>query len=115
MSSQPGNLFGFGEPESESERRRRISRENRRKGKAAEEVVTQRYQLLGHEVVRTGRGHDFKATRRDLMGRVVDAVYIEVKYGESPLSELQWESRREHRGHYSVERLTLPAFYWRDL
>jgi len=115
MSSQSGDFLGFGEPESEAERRRRISRENHRKGKAAEEVVTQRYQLLGYEVVRTGRGHDYKATKRDLMGKVVDAVYIEVKYGDSPLSELQWESRREHRGHYRVERLTLPAFYWQDI
>jgi len=49
------------------------------------------------------------------MSRIVDVVYIEVKYGDSQLSEVQWESSREHIGHYRVERLVLLAFYWQDM
>lgn len=115
MARRFGNRFDFGGPESESERRRRISQENQRKGKAAEEIVRQHYQLRGYEVTRTGRGHDFKAVKRDLQGRIIDVVYIEVKYGDSQLSDVQWESSKEHRGHYKVERVVLPAFYWQDI
>jgi len=115
MARQFGNQFDFWESESESEKRRRVSRESQRKGKAAEEIVKQHYQLRGYEVTRTGRGHDFKAIKRDLLGRIVDVVYIEVKYGDSQLSDVQWESSKEHRGHYRVERVVLPAFYWQDI
>ena len=115
MGNRYGSSFGFGESESDAERRQRISRENQRKGKAAEEIIRQRYGLLGYEVRRTGRGHDFLVTKRDIMGKVINKKYIEVKYGDSPLSEVQFESMREHRGHYKVERLILPPMFWRDI
>lgn len=116
MGSLYGSLFGFGDDESDEERRERILRENRRKGKAAEELIEQRYGLEGYEVERTGRGHDYLVTKRDpFTGRIIDRAYIEVKYGDSPLSDLQWESSQEHRGHYRVERLILPPFFWQDI
>lgn len=75
MGSRFGSIFGFGEPESDSERRGRISRENRRKGKVAEEIIRQRYGLHGYEVNRTGRCHDFLVTKRDIMGKIIDKKY----------------------------------------
>lgn len=110
-----GGAFGFGDPETDAEKRQRISRENRRKGQAAEEAVRQRYGLYGYEVSRTGRGHDFFVTKRDIMGNVIDEKYIEVKYGDSRLSEVQVESMRKHKGHYRVERLILPPMFWMDI
>lgn len=116
MSSRYGSVFDFGDTESDEERRERILRENRKKGKAAEEIIEQRYALRGYDVERTGRGHDYLVTRRDpFTGRIIDRAYIEVKYGDSSLSDLQWESSQEHKGHYRVERVTLPPFFWQDI
>ena len=90
--------------------------ESQRKGKAAEEIIKLRYEILGYEVERTGRGHDYLVTKRNpFTGKIIDRKYIEVKYGDSPLSELQWESSREHRGHYKIERLILPPMFWQDI
>ncbi len=44
----------FGIPESKKEKGQRISKENRRKGKAGEEIVRMNYALRGYEVERTG-------------------------------------------------------------
>jgi hypothetical protein len=115
MGSRLGDLFGFGSPESEKEKRQRISRESRRKGKAAEEIVAQRYGLYGYKVERTGRGSDFHVTKRDLLGRVIDSKDIEVKSGSSQLSELQEETRKRKRGHYKVERVEPSPFYYKDI
>jgi len=90
--------------------------ESQRKGKAAEEIIKLRYEILGYEVERTGRGHDYLVTKRNLFtGKIIDRKYIEVKYGDSPLSELQWESSRKHRGHYKVERPILPPMFWQNI
>lgn len=104
----------FGKPESERQKRQRISRENRKKGKVGEELVKMNYGLRGYEVERTGRGSDFHVTKRDIFGRVVDSKDIEVKTGDSPLSELQEETKKRKRGHYKEERVDLPPFFYKD-
>jgi hypothetical protein len=73
------------------------------------------YAIRGYEVTRTGRGSDFHVTKRDMLGRVVDGKYVEVKTGESPLSELQEETRKSERGRYKVERVEPPPFFYQDL
>ena len=104
----------FGVPESEDERRRRISRRNRRKGAAGEEIVRMNYGLRGYEWIPTGRGSDGYVVKRDLLGRVIDSRHIEVKTGGSQLSELQEETKRRNMGHYTVERLDPPPLFYED-
>jgi hypothetical protein len=115
MGSRFGDLFGFGQPESGKEKRQRISRENRRKGKASEEIVAQSYGLRGYKVERTGRGSDFHVTKRDILGNVVESKDIEVKSGHSQLSKLQKETKRKKRGRYGVERVEPPTIFYKDI
>lgn len=105
----------FGIPESKKERRQRISREIGRKGKAGEEIVRMNYALRGYEVERTGRGSDFHVVKRDMLGRVIDSKDIEVKTGSSTLSELQEKTKKRKRGHYKIERVEPPPFFYQDL
>jgi hypothetical protein len=105
----------FGIPESDEEKRQRMSRENRKKGRAGEEIARMNYAIRGYEITRTGRGSDFHVTKRDVLGRVVDSKDIEVKTGKSPLSELQEETKRRKRGRYKVERVEPPPFFYQDL
>ena len=105
----------FGIPESKKEGRQRISREIGRKGKAGEEIVRMNYALRGYEVERTGRGSDFHVVKRDMLGRVIDSKDIEVKTGSSTLSELQEKTKKRKRGHYKIERLEPPPFFYQDL
>jgi hypothetical protein len=107
-------MFMGNKKESESDKRRRKSRENHAKGKAVENLIRDRYILHGYIVTRTGRGHDFKVTKKDWHGKIIEVLNIEVKFGKSPLSSLQVENSYKHRGHYRVERLTLPPIYWQD-
>lgn len=105
----------FGIPESKKEKRRRISRENQRKGKAGEEIVRMNYIVRGgYNVTRTGRGSDWHAEKRDLLGRVIDNTDIEVKTGRSRLSKLQEKTKKKRRGHYEVERVEPPPFFYQD-
>ena len=115
MGSKYGDIFGFGPPESEKERRQRISREARRKGKVSEDIVAQRYGLYGYEVERTGRGSDFHVIKKDIFGNVLDSKDIEVKSGRSQLSELQKETKRKKGGRYKVERVEPPPFFYQDI
>lgn len=105
----------FGIPESNEKKKQRISRENRKKGRAGEEITRMNYAIRGYQVTRTGRGSDFHVTKRDVLGRVVDRKDIEVKTGNSPLSELQEETKKRERGRYRVERVEPPPFFYQDL
>ncbi|GEM_PF-3367667 len=69
-------------------------RKNYRKGKVTEEVVATRYRLLRYELEPTGRGSDFYVTKRDILGNIIDSGYIEVKAGDSRLSELQQDTKK---------------------
>lgn len=85
-------------------------RGNRYRGKLTEDAVRQEYGLRGYHMERTGRGHDFKATRRDfLTGRVIETKYIEVKSNGGRLSKLQKRTRKK-TPNYVVERRRMPFF-----
>ena len=47
--------------------KKEIIAENRARGKSAEDSYVLRAQLAGYEVERTGRGHDFRVRKRDLL------------------------------------------------
>lgn len=97
-------------PISKKEKKRMVIRENRRKGKIAEDIVKMSYILRGYEVERTGRGHDFRVRRRDLFtGRVIESKVIEVKSGKAKLSKLQQKIKKK-KSNYKVERVE-PLFW----
>lgn len=92
--------------ETEEQRKRRKLAEARRKGKAGEESYRFWATLQGKQVERTGHGHDFKETTRDLLtGRVISERYVEVKSGpKAKLSELQEKEKKKKKGRYAVVR-----------
>ena len=113
----PRDLFGnftrtdmFGRKVSKREARKEVIAENRRKGRAGEEAVKSNYSLRGYEVERTGRGHDFRVRRRNMLtGRVTESKVIEVKTGKAKLSKLQRKTKKQ-KSNYKVERVD-PMFY----
>lgn len=106
----------LGIPESNKERRRRVSNESGRTGRASEDIVRMNYIVRGgYEGTRTGRCSDFQVEKRDLPGRVVDSKDTEIETGRSRLSELQEETRKKRTGHYKVERVDPPRPFYQDL
>jgi hypothetical protein len=77
--------------DSERFRKRQTLEGNRFRGKIAEESFVTNEKLKGNSVKRTGRGHDFRVTERDLWsGRAKRTKYVEVKSSKTaPLSKLQ--------------------------
>ena len=85
--------------------RRQINRENQQQGKEGEDAVRQKYEFNGYEMERTGHGHDFKATKKNWWTGKKESKYVEVKTGESQLSDLQKRRKRQLGKRYVVERL----------
>ncbi|HXT82745.1 MAG TPA: hypothetical protein VN704_00095 [Verrucomicrobiae bacterium] len=91
--------------------RREVVRENQSRGKEGEEHIKSKYEFNGYKVKRTGRGHDFKAEKRDWLTGRKETKYIEVKTGNSKLSDLQRKKKRQFgRGKYVEERLDHTPF-----
>ena len=68
--------------------------------------------IMGYEVERTGRGHDYVRRERDLVtGRVKKTEYVEVKSGNAKLSPLQKETKKKKKGRYKVVRDDGPFFF----
>ena len=85
--------------------RRQINKDNQEQGKIGEERIKAKYERDGYEVTRTGKGHDYKATRRNLLTGKKESRYIEVKTGNSQLSPLQKKKRRQFGNRYVEERV----------
>lgn len=84
--------------------KREVLEENLRRGKAAENAYIMRAQLAGYEVERTGRGHDFRIKKRDILtGKVTYSGVREIKSGNARLSKLQQKTRRK-QSNYKVIR-----------
>lgn len=92
--------------------RREINRENQSQGKEGEEHIRRKYEFNGYKVKRTGRGHDFKAERKDWLTGKKETKVIEVKTTKnSPrLSELQKKKKRQYGRNYVVEELEPTPF-----
>ena len=74
----------FGKKKSKKQIKREVIAENRMKGRAAEDAYVTRAQLAGYEVERTGRGHDFRVRKRNILtGRVVYSGIREIKSGNA--------------------------------
>ena len=82
-----------------------MNRENQSQGRQGEEQARREYEFSGHEVERTGKGHDLKVTKRDLLtGKKGKPKYVEVKTGNSKLSELQKKKKRQYGSRYIEKR-----------
>lgn len=85
--------------------RREVNRENQSQGREGEEQARREYEFSGHEVERTGKGHDLKVTKRDwLTGEKGKPKYVEVKTGNSKLSKLQKKKKRQYGSRYVEKR-----------
>jgi len=103
------DLFGFGR-KTKKQRKREILKENKIRGKTAEDIVRMDYGMRGYEVERTGKGHDFRVRRRDLFGKVIESKVVEVKSGKAKLSKLQKKTKKK-KSNYKVERVDPPFFF----
>lgn len=91
--------------------RRQVNRENQYQGKQGEDTIRRKWEFNGHEVERTGKGHDLKAIKRDwLTEKKQKPVYIEVKTNTSRLSKLQKKKKKQFGKRYVVERLETTPF-----
>ncbi len=84
--------------------RREINAENQCRGKQGEESVKSNYESRGYKVKRTGKGHDYKVSKRDLFTGKKESKYVEVKTGNSKLSKLQKKKKARLGSRYVVER-----------
>ena len=82
---------------------------NRRKGKAAEDIVETELIMEGYEVERVDEGADFHARREDLFTGEVEEKKVEVKSGNSGLTERQRKEKRMS-DNYEVRRRD-PLFF----
>ena len=90
--------------------KREVIAENRRKGKAAEDTYVMRARMAGYEVERTGRGHDFRVRKRDIItGKVTYSGVREIKSGNAKLSRLQRKTKKK-QSNYKVIRQD-PGFW----
>ena len=85
-------MIGFGSLFRRS--KRQVIRDNAAQGKQGEEQVKTKYEMNGFKMERTGKGHDFKATRRNWLTGKRETKYVEVKTGGAGLSPLQKKKKR---------------------
>lgn len=114
----PRDMFGniirtdvFGRKKPKKQIKREVLAENRMRGRAAENSYVTRAQLAGYEVERTGRGHDFRVRKRDMLtGRVTYSGVREIKSSSTaPVSKLQRKTKKK-QSNYKVVRETNPFF-----
>jgi len=91
--------------------KRHIIRNNAAKGKAGERRVRDKYKRAGYRIKRTGRGHDFKATRTNRLTGKREIRYVEVKTGRAKLSPLQKRKKQSLGKNYVVERGDQPFLF----
>ena len=90
---------------SKKQKKREVIADNRAKGKAAEEQYELMSTFEGKEVVRTGRGSDYRERKRDpWTGRVTSSRLVEVKSGKAKLSKLQRKTKKK-KSNYTVKRV----------
>ena len=89
--------------------RKQVNKENQEQGRAGEKKIKEEYEFSGYKVTRTGKGHDFKAEKKDWFGNKT-TKHIEVKTGNSKLSKLQKKKRGRLGDKYVVERLEPTPF-----
>ena len=94
----------LGRKVSKKQIKREVIDENRRRGKAAEDSYVMKARLLGYEVERTGKGHDFRVRKRDqFTGKVIYSGVREIKSGNAKLSKLQQKTKKK-QSNYKIIR-----------
>ncbi|MGD1118453.1 MAG: hypothetical protein ABR886_03095 [Dehalococcoidales bacterium] len=90
--------------------KRDVLKENKRRGKAAEDSYRMSAFLRGVEIERSPRGKDFIERKRDwFTGRVKRTTHVEIKSSKkAPLTKLQKKTRKK-KSNYKVIRLN-PLF-----
>lgn len=100
------SIFG---KKSKKELQRENLERNIRNGKAAEDRYVFEQSIQGNEVVRTGRGSDFRVRKRDIYGRVTSSKLKEVKSSKTAsVSKLQKKGVK--KGRVSVVRYNNDGF-----
>ena len=74
--------------------RKEVNRSNQEQGRNGETQVKSRYELNGWKMSRTGKGHDYRATRKNMWTGKTETKYVEVKTGNSQLSRLQRKKKK---------------------
>ena len=90
--------------------KKEVIRANQEQGREGERRVKVEYEMRGYNVERTGKGHDYKISKRDALSGRKESKVVEVKTGNSPLSPLQKKKKRQMGSRYVVERLQLNPF-----
>ncbi len=86
-------------------KRRRI-RENAETGQEAEDQFRNQEEMKGHDVKRTGKGHDFYVSKRNWLTGKKTGYYAEVKSSETAsVSPLQKKMKKRYGSRYKVVRV----------
>lgn len=91
--------YGFGNTA------RRFPHANRQKGSIAKDRFAFEQAMEGNDCVKTQRDGDFVVQKRDFFGvKEGSPTVVDVKTGNSKLTEAQEQRKRQLRGRYKIER-----------
>ncbi len=91
--------YGFGNTN------RRFSHANRQKAAITKDRFAFEQAMAGNDCTKTHRGGDFVVQKRDFFGgKDGEPTVVDVKMGNSALTEAQKQRRKQLRGRYRVER-----------
>ena len=85
--------------------RREVNRSNQEQGRSGEAQTKAKWEMNGWKMERTGKGHDYRATRKNWGTGKTETKYVEVKTGNSQLSPLQKKKKKQLGSKYVEERV----------
>jgi len=91
--------YGFGNTN------RRFPHAKRQKGSIAKDRFAFEQAMQGNDCAKTGRGGDFVVQKRDFFGLKEGVpTVVDVKTGNSALTEAQEQRKKQLRGRYKIAR-----------
>jgi formylmethanofuran dehydrogenase subunit A len=91
--------YGFGNTA------RRFPHAKRQKGNIAKDRFAFEQAMAGHDCKKIGKGGDFVVQQRDFLGEPVgEPMVVDVKTGNSKVTEAQEKRKRLLRGRYRIIR-----------
>ncbi len=85
--------------------RKEVNQSNQEQGRSGEAQTKAKWEMNGWKMTRTGRGHDYRATRKNWRTGKTETKYVEVKTGNSQLSSLQEKKKKQLGSKYVEERV----------
>ena len=85
--------------------RREVNQSNQEQGRSGEAQAKAKWEMNGWKMTRTGKGHDYRATRKNWRTGKTETKYVEVKTGNSQLSPLQQKKKQQLGSKYVEERV----------